>query len=258
MALLEDRTAVFIVRVWCERGDGESSPTPLISEWRGSVEHIQSGQRAFFRHLDAVCEFMVSGGFGILGIAPGATGTAMNFIGLALQAILTAAQPDFDAEYASFESAMQAIRNRYKALAGAVLQGLIHDKLGPPFTIDFPLNVDVQAYIDAHSAHALRGWQNELIYLGMVSTVAVNAQNESNVRADLFGEVKLNFVSETLPLERLADAAKVSLVQRHSPALRAPTSAAAPTAAAPAVPAERGTCCRTSTKSRTSRSSVRT
>ena len=60
MALLEDRTAVFIVRVWCERGtDGDSSPAPATpSEWRGSVEHVQSGQRAFFRHLDAVCEFM--------------------------------------------------------------------------------------------------------------------------------------------------------------------------------------------------------
>lgn len=54
MALLEDRTAVFIVRVWCERGDADSA----ISEWRGSVEHVQSGQRAFFRHLDAVSEFM--------------------------------------------------------------------------------------------------------------------------------------------------------------------------------------------------------
>jgi hypothetical protein len=58
MALLEDRTAVFIVRVWCERGEAESSTTPTLSEWRGSVEHVQSGQRAFFRHLDAVCEFM--------------------------------------------------------------------------------------------------------------------------------------------------------------------------------------------------------
>lgn len=58
MALLEDRTAVFIVRVWCERGDAESSAGPGISEWRGSVEHVESGQRAFFRHLDAVCEFM--------------------------------------------------------------------------------------------------------------------------------------------------------------------------------------------------------
>ena len=54
MALLEDRTAVFIVRVWCERGDGDA----VVTEWRGSVEHIQSGQRSFFRHLDAVLEFV--------------------------------------------------------------------------------------------------------------------------------------------------------------------------------------------------------
>lgn len=54
MALLEDRTAVFIVRVWCERGDGDSA----IAEWRGSVEHIQTGARAFFRNLEAVIDFM--------------------------------------------------------------------------------------------------------------------------------------------------------------------------------------------------------
>lgn len=56
MALLEDRTAVFIVRVWCERGDGDGDAGPV--EWRGSVEHIESGQRAFFRNLDAVLEFV--------------------------------------------------------------------------------------------------------------------------------------------------------------------------------------------------------
>jgi len=88
------------------------------------------------------------------------------------------------------------------------------------------------------------GERGALSYAGqsstMVSTVAVNAQNESNVRADLFGEVKLNFVSETLPLERLADAAKVSLVQRHSPALRPPAAAPAATPAAPAAPVEGG------------------
>lgn len=54
MALLEDRTAVFIVRVWCERGDGDSA----IVEWRGSVEHIETGARAFFRNLEAVIDFM--------------------------------------------------------------------------------------------------------------------------------------------------------------------------------------------------------
>lgn len=78
----------------------------------------------------------------------------------------------------------------------------------------------------------------------MVSTLAVNAQNESTVRADLFGEVKLNFVSETLPLERLADAAKIALVQRHSPALRAsspaPSPAPAASAPSPTPPAEGG------------------
>ena len=54
MALLEDRTAAFIVRIWCERGDenGESA------EWRGSIEHVQSGDRTFFRHLESVAEFM--------------------------------------------------------------------------------------------------------------------------------------------------------------------------------------------------------
>ncbi|GAB2507538.1 hypothetical protein [Lysobacter humi (ex Lee et al. 2017)] len=64
----------------------------------------------------------------------------------------------------------------------------------------------------------------------MVSTLAVNAQNESSVRADLFGEVKLNFVSETLPLDKLVDPVKASLVQRHAPALRG----AMPAPAAPA------------------------
>ncbi|GAB3389082.1 hypothetical protein [Lysobacter fragariae] len=54
MALLEDRTAVFIVRVWCERGDDDCA----TNEWRGSVEHVASGQRVFFRHLEAVQEFM--------------------------------------------------------------------------------------------------------------------------------------------------------------------------------------------------------
>ena len=68
----------------------------------------------------------------------------------------------------------------------------------------------------------------------MVSTLAVNAQNESSVRADLFGEVKLNFVSETLPLDRLADAAKIALVQQHSPTMRAAAPISNAPAAAPA------------------------
>ncbi|MDX2301021.1 MAG: hypothetical protein NW204_14965 [Xanthomonadaceae bacterium] len=101
------------------------------------------------------------------------------------------------------------------------------------------------SYATSSDLPAVANWgqRGAMTYEGqsstMVSTVAVNAQNESNVRADLFGEVKLNFVSETLPLDRLADAAKIALVQRNSPSLRAP--AAAPAAApAPAAPAAGG------------------
>lgn len=50
----------------------------------------------------------------------------------------------------------------------------------------------------------------------MVQTINVNAQSETTLRADLFGEVKLNFVSETLPLDKLADPVSLALVQRHA------------------------------------------
>jgi hypothetical protein len=55
MPLFEDRSASFIVRVWCESGDG--GPTS-VRAWRGAIEHVPSGQRAFFQELDAVTTFM--------------------------------------------------------------------------------------------------------------------------------------------------------------------------------------------------------
>lgn len=54
MTLLEDRTTAFIVRVWNEHRDDDV----VAAEWRGSIEHVQSGQRVFFRHLETVVEFM--------------------------------------------------------------------------------------------------------------------------------------------------------------------------------------------------------
>lgn len=81
------------------------------------------------------------------------------------------------------------------------------------------------------------GERGSLTYSGgsstMVSTLGVNAQSDTTLRADLFGEVKLNFVSETLPLDKLADAARIALVQRNSAVARA---AAPPAPAAPAAP----------------------
>lgn len=78
-----------------------------------------------------------------------------------------------------------------------------------------------------------RGSQTYNTQSTMVSTLDVNAQNESSVRADLFGEVKLNFVSETLPLERMADPVRIAMVQRNAPAIRATQAEPAPVVVAP-------------------------
>jgi hypothetical protein len=98
-------------------------------------------------------------------------------------------------------------------------------------------------YATGSDPQAVANWgeRGAMTYGGattMVSTVAVNAQSETNLRADLFGEVKLNFVSETLPLDKLADAAKVALVQRNSPVGHAATPAVA--TPPPATPAAAG------------------
>jgi len=54
MSLLEDLSASFIVRIWRERGEGLA----VCQEWRGSIEHVQTGRRTFFRDLSAIASFM--------------------------------------------------------------------------------------------------------------------------------------------------------------------------------------------------------
>ncbi|MEA2588130.1 MAG: hypothetical protein QOH66_1057 [Actinomycetota bacterium] len=85
----------------------------------------------------------------------------------------------------------------------------------------------------------------------MVNTVNLNAQSDLNVRADLTGEVKVKFRSETFPLERFADSAAIQLINQNAkvPQAAAPAAPAAPgaapvpgapppaTSAAPAAPA---------------------
>lgn len=71
----------------------------------------------------------------------------------------------------------------------------------------------------------------------MVSTVGVNAQADTDIKVELFGEVEINFVSETLPLDRFADSAALALLERNAragapPALPAPAPPAAPAAPA--------------------------
>jgi hypothetical protein len=50
----------------------------------------------------------------------------------------------------------------------------------------------------------------------MVSTVGVNVQSDSALRVDLFGEVAINFASETLPLDRFVEPARMTLLQRNA------------------------------------------
>jgi hypothetical protein len=67
-----------------------------------------------------------------------------------------------------------------------------------------------------------------------VSTVGVNVQSDTDLKAELFGEVKINFASETLPLERFVDEAKRTLLERRAKPGQAAAPATRP-AAAPAV-----------------------
>ena len=50
----------------------------------------------------------------------------------------------------------------------------------------------------------------------MVNTVSLNAQSDLNVRADLTGQVKVRFRSETFPLERFADSVAIQLINSNA------------------------------------------
>ncbi|OWQ90888.1 hypothetical protein CDN99_12060 [Roseateles aquatilis] len=54
MALLEDHSAAFILRVWCEPDRG--ARPGLV--WRGSIEHVPSGRRVFFHQAGAIVAFV--------------------------------------------------------------------------------------------------------------------------------------------------------------------------------------------------------
>jgi hypothetical protein len=64
-----------------------------------------------------------------------------------------------------------------------------------------------------------RGSPSQPLPLTKVSTVGVNVQSDSELKAELFGEVKINFASETVPLDRFVDDAQRTLLERHSRAI---------------------------------------
>ncbi len=74
----------------------------------------------------------------------------------------------------------------------------------------------------------------------MVNTVNLNAQSDLNVRADLTGEVRVKFRSETFPLERFADSAAIQLINQNAKVPQPRPAAAAGTPAAPATSTQPG------------------
>jgi len=68
----------------------------------------------------------------------------------------------------------------------------------------------------------------------MVNTASLNAQSDINVRADLTGQVKVKFRSETFPLERFADSAAIQLINENAKVPQPAPTAAVPTAPPPA------------------------
>jgi hypothetical protein len=50
MSLLEDNTAVFVIRIWFERRQSEKGR----DEWRGVVEHMLTGERRYFTNLEEI------------------------------------------------------------------------------------------------------------------------------------------------------------------------------------------------------------
>ncbi|MES1245550.1 MAG: hypothetical protein ABUT39_28350 [Acidobacteriota bacterium] len=73
----------------------------------------------------------------------------------------------------------------------------------------------------------------------MVNTSSINAQSDLNVRADLTGQVRVKFRSETFPLERFADSMAIQLINSNAkvPPPAPPPAQAGPAAPAPAPPA---------------------
>jgi len=96
--------------------------------------------------------------------------------------------------------------------------------------VDYAVSDDPQG----QTSWGSRGSSNYSLPSTKVSTVGVNVQSDTDLKAELFGEVKINFASETLPLDRFTDAAKRTLLERRARPAQAAAQPATPAAPAPA------------------------
>jgi hypothetical protein len=124
---------------------------------------------------------------------------------------------------------------RLQSLATVVLMGInrvvvndgdVRAKLQFHAAARDTLRGEMQTQMGGLASRSGSGAQTQM----MVSTVKVNAQADSSIKADLMGEVRISFRSETFPLDRFADTAAIQLLNRHARW----TPEASPARAAPA------------------------
>lgn len=97
--------------------------------------------------------------------------------------------------------------------------------------VDYAVSDDPPA---ASGNWSTRGSTSYATPVTKVSTIGVNAQTDTTINAELFGEVKINFASETIPLDRFVDDARRTLLERAAKPAQVASIAATPAAAAPA------------------------
>ena len=56
MKSIEEHANSFVIRIWREPREVRGSDP----EWRGRIEHVQSGERMYFLSFDKLIEFMTS------------------------------------------------------------------------------------------------------------------------------------------------------------------------------------------------------
>ena len=102
-----------------------------------------------------------------------------------------------------------------------------------------------QAEVKSLSANQGKGVAGRQVSMSMasqtqVSTIKANTQSDTNIKADLMGEVQLVFATETFPLADFADTPAIQLIQRNARWKGDPQGVPAPNAAPIAAPTNDG------------------
>lgn len=147
---------------------------------------------------------------------------------------------------------LELARMRQQTLATMVLLGMSRVSVN-----EGEITAKLQFHIDASESMKLRFNQTKVQsgnITGMagqnpfsanallVNTANLNAQSDINVRADLTGQVKVNFKTDAFPLDRFADPLAIQMINQHAhvPAAPAPVAGAPPPTGALPAPAASG------------------